>query len=376
VSSTGSDVSSGILIVQAESGKPVLIPGGAWMLGADFIRQGPDLLLKDDAGRQVLVRDFFRLEVTPSLATEGGAVISGDLAVKLAGPLAPAQYAQASPLGPGATGAGVAEPIGQVATIQGTVEVTRGDGTRARLQTGDAVYQGDVLESGANGSIGIKFADQSVFSLGESGRMVLDEMVYDPRGTDNKLGISLVQGAFAFVSGQIAKTAPDAMTLSTPVATIGIRGTTVAGRASQEGQENTITLLNDPGGGTGEIVVSNAAGTIVLNVAGATVAISSINQAPPPPVILTPAQIAQQYGQIVAVLTQAVQQGEQAPTQQGDPIKQFFETQNAIKDAYEAGQKQLETPTKPARSSSRSSRPSSPRCRKSSTIFSASGSTN
>ena len=69
-------------------------------------------------------------------------------------------------------------------------------------------------------------------------------------------------------SGKIAETSPDAMVLTTPVATIGIRGTTVAGFAAAEGEENTISLLSDADGEVGEIVVSNAAGFVVINQAG------------------------------------------------------------------------------------------------------------
>ena len=127
-------------------------------------------------------------------------------------------------------------------------------------------------------------ADESTFSLGDSGRMVLDDMVYDPGGDDNSMGVSLVSGAFTFVSGQIAKSDPDAMALKTPVATIGIRGTSLAGKIGGEGEENSFSLLADPGGTVGEIVLTNDGGTVVLNQVGATVGITSMTQAPPAPV--------------------------------------------------------------------------------------------
>ena len=48
---------------------------------------------------------------------------------------------------------------------------------------------------------------------------------------------------FSFVSGNIAKMGVDSMTVTTPVATIGIRGTKVVGQAAQEGSVNTLSLL-------------------------------------------------------------------------------------------------------------------------------------
>lgn len=83
------------------------------------------------------------------------------------------------------------------------------------------------------------------------------------------------------------------------VATIGIRGTKVAGRAAQEGEQNTISLLpeTDTDGNTviGELAVSNQAGTVTLSRVGAAVQMTSSFEAPPP-VIFSPQQIQLQYG--------------------------------------------------------------------------------
>ena len=91
------------------------------------------------------------------------------------------------------------------------------------------------------------------------------------------------------------------MTVSTPVATLGIRGTTVAGKAAVEGNENSFTLLQDAGGTVGQISVSNAAGTQTLSQVGATTSITSINIAPTP-IILSPEQIQANYGTALEVL--------------------------------------------------------------------------
>ena len=131
--------------------------------------------------------------------------------------------------------------------------------------------------------------------------------------------IDMVEGAFSFISGEIAKTGEDAMTVKTPVATIGIRGTTVAGKAAVEGNENSFTLLQDADGGVGEISLTNAGGTQVLGQVGATTSIASFNAPPPPPIILSVAQIQANYGTALNVLppTPAV-----APTPQAPPPPQ------------------------------------------------------
>ena len=139
-------------------------------------------------------------------------------------------------------------------------------------------------------------------SLSDGGKMVLDELVYDPATGTGSMAVDMLEGAFSFVSGEIAKTGPDAMTVATPVATIGIRGTTVAGKAAVEGSSNSFTLLQDAGGGVGQISVSNSAGTQTLSQVGATTSIASFNAAPPPPIILSAAQIQADYGSALAVL--------------------------------------------------------------------------
>ncbi len=153
-------------LIQAAAGE-IALPQGFALITADFARVGADLILTAPDGAQIVIRDFFSLDALPELVSAEGAHIPGDLAAKLAGPLAPGQVAQAGPASQG-------EPIGQVENVDGEVLAIRPDGTRITLEVGDPVYQGDVLESGEDGAIGIVLADETSFSIAENGRMVLD----------------------------------------------------------------------------------------------------------------------------------------------------------------------------------------------------------
>ena len=247
----------------------LLLADADWLLRGEFSREGDGLIIKGPSGQIIKVDGFFNLEVFPSLVTETGLMIDGELASKLAGQFSHIQVAQ---IGPqlDLPDDEVTEPIGTIKSLEGTVVVTRSDGEKIELQEGDEVFQNDVIETKSGGSLGIEFLDESTVSLGPSGRMVLDDMVYEPDGDSNTSAISVVSGAFSFVSGQIAKASPDAAVLTTPVATIGIRGTTIAGEINGEGQANTISLLPDAGGTVGEVVITNAAGVAVLNQVGET----------------------------------------------------------------------------------------------------------
>ena len=91
------------------------------------------------------------------------------------------------------------------------------------------VYRGDTIETEADGAVGITFADGTAFDLSAAARLVLNEFVCDPAGTPNSALFSLVQGAFSFVAGKVAKTG--GLRIDTPFATI--RGTReIAGSAS------------------------------------------------------------------------------------------------------------------------------------------------
>ena len=106
----------------------------------------------------------------------------------------------------------------------GTATVVR-NGVSIILNNGDNVEKGDVVQSGSNSTLGITFIDGTVFGLSSNARMVLNEMVYDPNGSNNSSLISLVAGTISFVAGETAKHGD--MKVDTPVATMGIRGTAV-----------------------------------------------------------------------------------------------------------------------------------------------------
>ncbi|MDK9721251.1 MAG: FecR domain-containing protein [Rhodospirillales bacterium] len=244
------------IIIEAKPGQPVVVPASGLLEGADYVRSGPDLILIGEDGTRIVVRDYFATDDPSDLIGDNGAIIDGDLAGRLAGSMAPGDYAQAK--------AGLAgQSIGRADTLSGSVQVVHADGTRGALHKGDAVFQGDILQTPKGASVGLVFMDGTTLALGGNGRLVLDQMVYDPSTHTGKSAFSLVQGTFSFVSGEIAKSAPDAASLKTPVATIGIRGTMVAGGYTPE--TGLTTALLQETGGTGEITITNSAGTQVLN---------------------------------------------------------------------------------------------------------------
>jgi len=154
--------------------------------------------------------------------------------------------------------------VGRVQTLKAPAFVTRADGTRVELQLGDAIYEGDVIETGDVGGVGIVFLDESVLSMADNAKMVLDEAIYDASEQEGSLQLSALQGVFSVVSGLIAKSDPDAMVISTPVATIGIRGTQLAFEIG-DGGTLEVVMLEEADGFVGEAVITNDGGVSLLD---------------------------------------------------------------------------------------------------------------
>jgi len=144
------------------------------------------------------------------------------------------------------------KPIGKVVVATGSVTLERTGavvvqvsttGQAAQAKVGDLVYQGDAVATGADGKVGINFTDGSSFNLSSNARMVLDEFVYDPKSTSNASLFNLTKGTFTFVAGKVAKSGD--MKVDTPVATMGIRGTTPRVEISDDGTVRFSTLIEE-----------------------------------------------------------------------------------------------------------------------------------
>ncbi|MEE2746511.1 MAG: FecR domain-containing protein [Pseudomonadota bacterium] len=155
----------------------------------------------------------------------------------------------------------------RVVNIEGVVSVVR-SGNTTPITRGEALLKSDRVTTGENSSIELKLLDGSLINLGELADLTITELVYDPIKKDGFNDLKIATGAFRLISGSIAKLGPDLMKLDTPVATIGIRGTSLVGKASQVGSENHVILVADPNGYVGEVVVENSSGVVTLSKKG------------------------------------------------------------------------------------------------------------
>ena len=116
---------------------------------------------------------------------------------------------------------------GRIKVSTGSAFILR-DGVQIPAQVGQIVFEADGLRTGGDGKIGVTLSDDTRLSLGPDSELKLERFMFTPADSRFSLVLKFVRGAATYVSGRIAKLAPDSIRLETPAAIIGVRGTTLA----------------------------------------------------------------------------------------------------------------------------------------------------
>jgi hypothetical protein len=120
--------------------------------------------------------------------------------------------------------AAVADDVGQIKVAKGQVVLDRA-GRSLPAQVGMPLAGADVIRTGADGSVGITMRDNSMLSAGPNSVLSLDRFEFDATTHQGRFDSGLQRGTLAVVSGRIAQQSPQAMTVRTPSAVLGVRGT-------------------------------------------------------------------------------------------------------------------------------------------------------
>jgi len=182
------------------------------------------------------------------------------------------------------------EAIGTVSRIQGEASATRTGATRA-LSLNASVFLNETVATAETARLEVTFTDNTRLTLGEKAKLTLDSYVFDSAAGSGMIKFGLV-GAFRFVSGQVSKLASADVSVTTPVAIVGIRGTEFWGGPIDD-QVLGVFLIE------GAVSVSNAAGQQILNLPGQGTNIAAPGAAPGPVTFWAPDKI----GRAIATVT-------------------------------------------------------------------------
>ncbi|WP_326534136.1 FecR family protein [Pseudorhodoferax sp.] len=117
-----------------------------------------------------------------------------------------------------------AQVAGYVKTVSGQASIVSA-GTTTPARPGMPLTIGDVVQTGADGSLGLTLKDNTMLSFGPSTTFTLEDFLFAPAQGRLQLGGSIGAGSLHYVSGAIARLKPDAVKIKTPTGVIGVRGT-------------------------------------------------------------------------------------------------------------------------------------------------------
>jgi hypothetical protein len=161
--------------------------------------------------------------------------------------------------------------VGEAAVVKNEVVRVVGSAS-SQINVGDGVLRDETVRTGLDSATRLVMADSTNLSLGPGATIKLDRTVFNDEHTYRDIAIRLTTGAFRFVTGHSAKTA---YKITTPLATIGVRGT-ILDILSQRGKTTVVlqegasrvcatggqcTELLEPGD---TAVITSAAGKVTI----------------------------------------------------------------------------------------------------------------
>ena len=178
-----------------------------------------------------------------------------------------------------------AESIGGVVESTGVGSLERESKKVVEGAVGTEIQLNDTAQT-AQGRMLIKFLDDAELSLIEHTKVFIDKIYYDPDPSKSKMVMKMALGTARFASGRLGMVDKSNIDIKTPTATIAVRGTDFTTTIDELGRSLVILLPDQYGAPSGEIVVSNEAGSVTLSEAYAATMVSSISTLPTQTVII------------------------------------------------------------------------------------------
>ena len=222
-----------------------------------------------------------------------------------------------------------ASEIGEISELQGNGEISRQNSEDSLVaEISSDIFSFDDVRTG-NGRLAIEFLDQSVVKLTEHSKLVIDEFIYDPDPSKSKLALNMASGTARFITGGLGLINKENISIKTPTASIGIRGTDFTATVDELGRSLIILLPNADGTSSGEITVTTAMGVEILNEAFQATMVSAWEQEPTKAVTLGNMTLGMIDNMLIIQkpqeVEQAIEEQEAGVSPTADLDKDFFE---------------------------------------------------
>jgi len=139
--------------------------------------------------------------------------------------------------------------VGAAAAVVREVEGIYGQEVR-ELNISDGVYFNEIISTSTDSATKVKFADDTLLTVGPDSKVTIDAFVYDPNSKNSKLVVNATLGVARFVTGKMSSAA---YKIKTPTTTIGVRGTVLTVTVEEDGttsanvEDGVITVQGQTG---------------------------------------------------------------------------------------------------------------------------------
>lgn len=176
--------------------------------------------------------------------------------------------------------------VGEVSFQSQSSQIVRGN-EKILTSVGTSVEMYDEIET-LDGTVKILFVDETKVTISKYSTLIIDEFVYDNNTKKGKVNLKASFGTLRYTSGLIAKNSKENIKITTPTASVSVRGTDFEVIVKESGK-STFTLLpsEDSNGNryVGSIEVFNDIGSVVLTEAFEVTSVSSLFTSPSKPIV-------------------------------------------------------------------------------------------
>ena len=174
--------------------------------------------------------------------------------------------------------------IGNITELKGNTRVVRDKPLKSEL--GFSLDSMDKLET-ALGRMGVTFRDETTIKLTENSTVIVDSFIFDPNPSNSSMALNFVKGTGRFISSKSKRIKKENIKIRAGnSAVVGIRGTDLTLTVKDTGEVLVILLPDEFGESSGEIVVTTALGSVVLNKPYQATTVYNLESVPSNPVIL------------------------------------------------------------------------------------------